>query len=87
MAADVDTKYMLHSIPYRRKDGSRAAGVKLGEHVVLRLIKPYRKTGRNVTTGSFFTSVNLAKTLRQQEISIVRTVNRNQKAIPQDIKK
>ena len=52
MAADVDTKYMLHSIPYLGKDDSRPAGVKLGEHVVLQLIEPYRRTGRNVTTGN-----------------------------------
>ena len=87
MAADVDTKYMLHSIPYLGKDDSRPAGVKLGEHVVLQLIEPYRKTGRNVTTDNFFTSVNLAKTLRQQGISIVGTVNRIRKEIPQEIKK
>ena len=76
MAADEDTKYMLHSIPYLGKDDSRPAGVKLGEHVVLRLIEPYRKTGRNVTTDNFFTSVKLAK-----------TVNRIRKEIPQEIKK
>ena len=47
MAADVDTKYMLHSIPYPGKDDSRPAGVKLNERVLLQLIEPYRKTGRN----------------------------------------
>ena len=87
MAADVDTKYMLHSIPYLGKDAFRPAGVKLGEHVVLQLIEPYRKTGRNVTTHNFFTSANLAKTLRQQGISIVGTLNRTRKEIPQEIKK
>ena len=87
MATDVDTKYMLHSIPYLGKDDSRPAGVKFGEHVVLQLIEPYRKTGRNVTTDNFFTSVNLAKTLRQQGTSIVGTVNRIRKEIPQEIKK
>ena len=78
---------MLHSIPYLGKDDSRPAKVKLGEHVVLQLIEPYRKTGQNVTTDNFFTSVNLAKTLRQQGISIVGTVNRIRKEIPQEIKK
>ena len=87
MAADVKTKYILSSFPYMRKDDSRPAGVTLGEHVVLRLLEPYRKTGQNVTTDNFFTSVNLAKTLRQQGISIVRTANRIQKEIPQEIKK
>ena len=76
MAADVQTKYMLHSFPYLGKDDSLPAGIALGEHVVLRLTEPYRKTGQNVTTDNFFTSVNLAKTLRQEGISIVGTVNR-----------
>ena len=69
------------------KDDSRRAGVTLHEHIVLRLLEPYRKTGRNVTTDNFFMSANLAKTLRQQGISIVRTVNRIRKEIPQEIEK
>ena len=69
------------------RDDSRPAGVTLGKHVVLRLIEPCRKTGRNLSTDNFFTSVNLAKTLRQQAISIVGTVNCIRKEIPQEIKK
>ena len=87
MAADVQTKYMLHSFPCLGKDDSRPAGITLGEHVILRLTEPYRKTDRNVTTDNFFMSVNLAKTLRQKRISFVGTVNRIRKEIPQDIKK
>ena len=86
IAIDVKTKYMLNSFTYIGKDDSRS-GVTLGEHIILRLLEPYRKTGRNLTTDSFFTSVNLAKTLRQQGISIVGTVNRIQKEIRQEIKK
>ena len=85
MAADVQTKYMLHSFPYLGKDDSRPAGITLGEHVVLRLTEPYRKTGQNVTTDNFFMSVNLAKTLRQEGVSLVGSVNRIRKKIPQEI--
>ena len=81
MAADVKTKYMLNSFPYMGKDDSRPAGVTLGELLVLRLLKSYRKTGRNVTIDNFYRSVYLAKTLRQQGISIVGTVNRIRKEI------
>ena len=87
MAADVQTKYMLHSFPYLGKNDLHPAGIILGKHVVLRLTEPYRKTVRNVTTDSFFSSVNLAKTLRQVGISIVGTVNRIRNEIPQEIKK
>ena len=87
LAADVKTKYRQHSFPYLGKDDSRQAGITLSEHIVLRLTKPYRKTGRNVTTDNFFTSANLANTLRQKGISIVGTVYRIRKEIPQEIKK
>ena len=78
---------MLHSFPYLGKNDSRPAGITFGKHVVSRLTEPYRKTGRNVTTENFFTSVNLAKTLRQEGISIVETINCIRKEIPQEIKK
>ena len=87
MAIDVNTKYMLHSFPYLRKNDSRPAGITLGDDVVLRLTEAYKKTGRNVTTDNVFTLVNLAKTLRQKRISIVGTVNRIRKEIPQETKK
>ena len=47
LAADVETNYMLHSIPYLGKDDFRPAGI-------LQLIEPYKKTGRNVTTDKYF---------------------------------
>ena len=87
MAANVETKHMLHSFPYLGKNDSRLAGVALGEYVVLRLTEPYRKTGRKVTTDHFFTLVNFAKTLRQHGISTVGTINRIRKEIPPEIKK
>ena len=45
MAADVQTKYMLHSFSHLGKDDSRPVGIALGEHVILLLTEPYRKTG------------------------------------------
>ena len=42
VAADAETKCMLHSFSYMGKDdSSRPAGVALSEHVVLRQIEPY----------------------------------------------
>ena len=76
IADDVKPKYMLHSFSYMGKDDSPLGEETLGEQVVLRLTEPYRKTVRKATTDNFFTSVNLAKTLKQRGISIVGTVNR-----------
>ena len=69
MAADVNTKYMLHSIPYLGKDDSGPAVVELGEHVVLQLFELYRKTGQNVTADNFFASVNPAKSRQRGRTS------------------
>ena len=41
IAADVKTKFMLHSFPYMEKDDSRPAEVTLGEQVVLRLTQGF----------------------------------------------
>ena len=41
MAADVRTKYMLHSFPYLGKDDSWPAEITLGEHIVSRLTESY----------------------------------------------
>ena len=76
MVTDVQTKYMLHSFPYLGKDNLGPAGITLGKHIVLWLTESYGKTGQNVTTNNFFTLVHLAKTLRQEGFSIVKTVNR-----------
>ena len=78
---------MLHSFSYTGKDDSLPVEVTLGEQIVLRLTESYRKTVRNVSTDNFFTSVNLAKTLKQRGISIVGTVIRIRKEIPQENKK
>ena len=78
---------MLHSFPYMRKDDSRPTEATLNKQVVLQPTESYRKTVRNVTTANFFTSVKLAKTLKQRGISIVKTVNRIRKEILQEINK
>ena len=47
---------------------------------------PYLGTGRNVTTDNFFTSVKLAEKLEKKKTSIVETMNRIRREIPQEIK-
>ena len=84
--ADVVSKYMLNVFLYLGKDESRTADLTLGEHAVLCLLQPYTKSRRNVTTNNFFTSLHLAKLLKQQDISIVEIMNRTRKEILKKIK-
>jgi len=49
----------------------------------MRLMLPYLKNGRNVTTDKFFTSTSLARTLKANDTSIVGTISRTRREIPE----
>lgn len=87
MAVDADAKYLINSFPYLGKDEHRPSNVPLSEYVVLQLMTPYLNKGRNVTTDNFFTSLRLAKLLREKKTSLVGTVNRSRKEVPDFVKK
>ena len=82
LATDVESKYLVNGFPYLGKDDLRPDGVRLGDYVVTRLMDPFTKKGRNVTTDNFFTSMKLAKDLRLLKTSIVGTVNRVRRELP-----
>ena len=79
---DVASKYLVNGFPYLGKDESRRTGMRLADHVVMKLMEPYFGKGRNVTTNSFFASLSLAKDLQLQNTSIVGTVNRVRWELP-----
>ncbi|KAF2888432.1 hypothetical protein ILUMI_17741, partial [Ignelater luminosus] len=76
MLADVKSKYMCNAFPYLGKDELRPEGESLPENVVIRLMEPYLRTGRNVTTDNFFTSFKLAERLKAMQTSIVGAMKR-----------
>ena len=49
---------------------------------VLKLVQPIEKTGRGVTTDSFFTSIPIAEKLWEKKLTLLGTLNRNKRAIP-----
>lgn len=86
LAADVRSKYFLNGFPYLGKNENRPIGDTVGEYAVCRLAEPFHNTGRNITTDNFFTSLKLAKTLRSKRLSIVGTVKRAKKEVPESFK-
>lgn len=79
----VHSKYILNGFPYTGKDENRPQDQKVGESVVLRLMEPYFGQGHNVTTDNFFTSLNLSERLKKKATSLVGTLNRIRREVPQ----
>ncbi|XP_064096647.1 piggyBac transposable element-derived protein 4-like [Macrobrachium nipponense] len=73
MACDAKTFYMCNAIPYLDK-GTTTTSTSLGEYFTLEVTRPFRKAGRIVTTDNWFTSLPLAKGLRQFGMHLVGTI-------------
>ena len=52
----------------------------------MRLLKPYLKKGRNVTTDNYFISINLVTELQKYKTSLLGAVNRICKEVPAVVK-
>lgn len=84
---DVQTKCLLNENPYLVKCEMRQNDQNLGENTVHRVVEPYKNTGRNVTTDSFFTLLKLAECLRTNILSYVGTMlNRVKRSVPSHFK-
>ncbi|CAJ1078484.1 piggyBac transposable element-derived protein 3-like isoform X2 [Xyrichtys novacula] len=83
VACDLKSKYTCDVLPYLGKDTSRPSGERLSENVVLRLMKPFLDKRRNVTTDNFFTLRSVAQRLLRQKTTILSTVNKIGREIPQ----
>lgn len=78
---DSKTSYPLCGIPYLGKEGgSRAEN--LAFNVVYQLCEPYFRSNRNITFDNYFTSIEIAKTLSENGLTIVGTIRKNKTCIP-----
>ncbi|XP_066967412.1 piggyBac transposable element-derived protein 4-like [Macrobrachium rosenbergii] len=74
MACDAETHYMCNSIPYCGKTTGADRVISLGEFFTTELVKPFRTSGRVVTTDNWFTSLPLAKSLQKYGMHLVGTI-------------
>ncbi|KAL4008950.1 hypothetical protein ACER0C_002802 [Sarotherodon galilaeus] len=83
VACDLKSKYICNVLTYLGKDPNRPSGERLSENVVMRLMELFLDKGRNVTTDNFFTSLSLAQKLLRRKTTILGTVNKIRREIPQ----
>ena len=83
MLADAEKPYIMNVRPYLGKNfDDERGGVRLGVHVVLKLMEPYIDKGYNVTTDNFFTSMRLAKQLGRKKTTLAGIMRGNRKEMP-----
>ncbi|KAJ4444229.1 hypothetical protein ANN_06020 [Periplaneta americana] len=87
MLSDAHTRYILKMEVYAGKD-ERPAEERSAKAVVRRLVKPLEGTGRNVTTDRYYTSIELAEELyNDDKLTLAGTLKSNRKHIPEELKK
>lgn len=82
LLVDVRTKYLCNGFPYLGKHDPNFQKKPLGENVALELMKPYYGLGYGVTTDNFFTSLKLCDELKSKKTSLVGTIKRNRRELP-----
>lgn len=55
------------------------------QHIVQRLVEPYRGKNRNLTCDNWYTSYPLAKLLLENKITMVGTLRKNKREIPPEL--
>jgi Transposase IS4 len=84
MLTDAKTRYIISMEPYAGKTSNQSNSAK---DVVKRLIKVINNSGRNVTMDRYYTSVELAEDLwNENKLTVVGTLQTNRKHIPIELK-
>ena len=75
-------KNVLRIQPYLGKENEVRRLGTVGEDVALRLVSSYEGSGCNIVTDNFFTSLKLARSLKQLNMTLLGTVRKNKKELP-----
>ena len=80
--------FPIYGIPYLGRPLGQDRQVNLGRNTVLELVEKSNMvhSGRNVTTDNFFTDLVLAETLLKKGLTLVGTVRKNKKFLPEPFK-
>ncbi|KAG4077077.1 hypothetical protein HA402_016064 [Bradysia odoriphaga] len=83
-ACDPLTGYPLFGEIYTRQPVS-GREVNQGERVIKTLATKFKDTGRNIVTDNFFTTLSLAKSLADWNLTLVGTIKKNKTCIPKEM--
>lgn len=72
---------------YSGKQPDAEREINQGQRVVLDLVRKYERSGRTVYADNFFTTLELALTLKAKELAFVGTVRSNKKFVPPEFLK
>ena len=83
---DASLPYASNARIYVGRQSGSEPEKNLGHNVVADLASPLQGSGRNVSTNNYFTSVPLAKTMLQHNLTIVGTMRKCKREIPECMK-
>lgn len=78
-----DDGYTHDVIIYEGKNVNRQTN--LSTDVVMKLCEPYLGVGRSVVTDNFYTSVELAQKLLENQTYLIGTLRKNRKGLPKQV--
>jgi hypothetical protein len=84
LLCDSDDYYCYNMMMYTGSEpnqGDRS----FGEFITMTLSEPLCGSGRNITTDNYFTSLSLARSLLQKQMTLVGTIRLNKRELPQNV--
>lgn len=79
---EVKSKYVVNIIPYLgAQEKAKRGNIPLGESVVLELTQNIGGKGYNICCDNYFTSLNVAKKLKEKRISFIGTIKKNKREL------
>jgi len=82
LCVDSNSYYVFNAFPYIGRQPDQQRQKQVDANVVLDLLKPLYGSNRTVTLDNFFTSVQLAKELQMQKLTVIGTLRKNKPEIP-----
>ena len=79
---DSAASYVLKMDIYKGKEPQGPRNNNLDSKVMMHLVTPFNKSGRNITCENFFTSLKLGRKLLKNQLTLVRTIQKNRKELP-----